>query len=289
MEARIRNHSRLTAGVLSFPREIPAGYFSGIPFDPDKLLEHGAAMRDRRRARAKLQPSPIWASAELLEWISKPTSALLQLEEPRIRSEEPRDLALDIIQVLKSAQLPVIWYLDTAPRQMIGTNNGRRISVVDILKSFIQQLLCLLPNTPPPNWTMEDGDFAAIDSEDACLRLFVTILSHIPRIHVVIDAHDATLSILGTIGAFWKAAEEQNMTSVVKMLVLTYSEPNGMLLIENQIYERHSITLEPHQSVRSSRTSLRSKGRRVSTGRGGQAPGLDRFKSLVSQLPTTGA
>jgi hypothetical protein len=98
---------------VPFIRERVRKYLLCNSFDPDQVFDLAVTRRERRRARGGLVLPPIWATAELHEWISKPESTVLQLPASLRRIDESKDFALDMIQLLKSAGLPVIWHLFT--------------------------------------------------------------------------------------------------------------------------------------------------------------------------------
>lgn len=79
-----------------------------IPFGANETLRSGVLLRDRRRSRAQFQPSAIWQSPPLRDWISKPASSLLLLRDARLRSSDARDLAMDLIQSLQAAGFIVV-------------------------------------------------------------------------------------------------------------------------------------------------------------------------------------
>ncbi|KAK4185153.1 hypothetical protein QBC35DRAFT_504382 [Podospora australis] len=204
------------AKLLPFIPERVARYLVNIPFNPTSALELATTMRDRRRARGNFLPSSIWTSQELRDWISSTDSALLQLPGLRLRAEQSRDIASELIQLLRSAGVPVVWYL--------GSNSPsvRRLSVIDILRSLVQQIVdqCV---GETQTWHLNEADFAASRTEKDWLQLFVSVGAQVERITIVIDAHqDISDNVLDTAREFWDLMKEQKISTVVKVLVLTY-------------------------------------------------------------------
>jgi hypothetical protein len=199
-------------------------YLACNPFNPKKVLDLATTMRDRRRARGASTPVGVWASQQLKDWISTPDSALLQLQGSAWLAQQSRDLASDLIQLLQATSVPVIWYLSS-----ISSMGRVRISAVDVLRSLIEQTLNQQhqdmdgSQQHPPAWRLNDAHFSNCKTDHDWLRLLVAVVNHLPRLVIVIDTHqEAADDMLGVVRAFWDEMKAQRVTSVVKVLVLTY-------------------------------------------------------------------
>lgn len=206
-------------------------------------------MRDRRRSRLALRPPNICDLSQLQDWMTKSGSSILYLDDPRLRSEEARDVAMDLIQALDAVNIKAIWHL--AP------STGQTISSTDIIRSFIHQLMS--QSGTKTNGLAKSLCAAQLSkSMDDYLAALYLALSRIPRIVIVIDTRGTALEIFDTIDRFWKMAGEQNATRM-KVLILTYGSENSPLIsrpVETQIF---SINLGSAYRIRFDRCSPRSK------------------------------
>jgi hypothetical protein len=270
--------------TLPFIRERVEAYLSCIPFSPDQALQLGTIMKDRRRARGGFVPDTIWASSQLREWISKPTSSILRIQGSLLRCEESRDIALDIIQLMKLTELPVIWYLSMSSNSL--ENSSMQISIIDIFRSLIQQTINQITEISA-SWDLNDRRFQLCKSAEDWLHLFVAVLGQIPRISIIIDAHQGVANMLDTIGQFWDNVVEQKITTVVKILVLTYETAGGghfPVIAAKYGSNASQFTLGSRPGIRTTRILLRAGRRRRGTIRSTQSLGPEELKPFIQQL-----
>lgn len=261
-------------------------YLNSDTFDPEEVLEVATTMRDRRRARGGPGHSGVWTSNHLREWISQPESAILQLRGSYLRVEESRDVALDLLQLLKSVDLPVIWYMGSNYVTDEDTTNA--VPVVDILRSLIKQTIEQHSNVMK-NWTVNEAHFQACRTADDWLQLFIIMLSHIPRIVLVIDAHQKIADILGTVNQFWDAVKQKNVDTTIKILVLTYGATEGWLksspVLPTTVGDGRNSGGRP--SARPTRVATRFPSQRARMFRSLQV-GPEEFKPYVLKLIRAG-
>ncbi|KPM35025.1 hypothetical protein AK830_g11550 [Neonectria ditissima] len=97
----------LTLPSIPFIPAEMSKYLQSIPFDSEKDLSRGIALRNRRRVRSNAGWDDIWASTKLRDWISQPGSALVELQGSLITTDASRDFAFDMIDLVKSTKLPL--------------------------------------------------------------------------------------------------------------------------------------------------------------------------------------
>jgi hypothetical protein len=117
------------------------------------------------------------------------------------------------------ARIPVIWYL--------GSTSSTSISIVDVLRSLIEQITENIHDAD--SCWLNDSHFQACKTDKDWLNLFVSVLSLVPRIVIVIDTHQGVSEMGATICQFWDTMKEQKSTAIVKMLMLTYGATDRAL------------------------------------------------------------
>lgn len=262
-------------------------YLARNTFNPQQALSLATTMRDRRRARGASIPPGIWASKHLQDWISNPESALLQVQGSILRAEQTRDLASDLIQLLQSTDQPVVWYLSStsSPGQ---ANASASVSVTDIVRSLIEQTIRQHQHAQGSQpWRLNDSHFQHCKTDRDWLRLFVAVLNHMPRLIIVIDAHqEAAGEVLGVVKEFWDDMKTQNVDTIVKVLVLTYgTESRAMLGDFPVLAAAFAAPRSPRRASGSSRRAgLIRTGSRFQNARTGTAGGPEALKPFVLQL-----
>lgn len=200
-------------------------YLHNTSFSSEESLQYAITMRERRRARSHI-PAAAWASSDLRDWITRPGSAVLQLQTTLRGGGNARDFILDMIQLLQGTGLPVAWYLGSAADSDGG--DPASISVAQVCRSLIRQVIDQY-KTGTSTWTINESHFQACKSNHDWLQLFVAVLAQIPHVALVIDAHQDMTGILAAIGQLWEQMHELNITTVVKILLLTSSRSGGSL------------------------------------------------------------
>lgn len=249
--------------------------------DPGQELKLGIIMRDRRRARGSLTPPISWSSRQLREWISTPDSKVLRLQGSFLRTEQSKDLAIDLVELLRAMGLPVVWYLvDTAT----GELRCRSITPTVILRSLIKQTIDQHLDAAN-NWDLNEGHFAACKTEKDWLRLFVAVLAHVQKIVLVIDTQRTITGMMDMIAEFWREVNEQGIRTTVKILVLTYDNTSTALSVFPVLpTATKPAQPSPRSSSRHSRVRSRFGGGRRSGKRNESGEGPEDLKPFVLQL-----
>lgn len=187
---------------------------STVP-DPADTLRVATRIRDRRRSRRGMDAGSIWASRAVRDWISVPSSSILEVKSSAIRSDASKDFALDIIELAVSANLPAAWCLTSS-------RGASTCGPTDILKSLIRQFAgqSLAQEDQPTKVT--ENWFRQCKSADDWLALFIAVLEQIPRALIVIDANESLRPGVEGLGAFWNNIMDRSLHSVVKVLLVSH-------------------------------------------------------------------
>ncbi|KAK0634098.1 hypothetical protein B0T14DRAFT_86339 [Immersiella caudata] len=270
---------------LPFIFERVSTYLACNTLDPKQALAMGVVMRDRRRARGATIPPAAWESQQLRDWISMPGSKVLQLQGCSLRTEQSRDVAIDLVQLLQTMGLHVSWYLTSDTSTDKPTHPTT--TPIDIIRSLIKQILDQHGDTAK-SWGINDSHFADCQTKRDWLRLLVTVLSHVPKLVLVIDAQRATSGMADTIAEFWQEMKEQNIPTTVKILVLINESPasalGGFPVLPATTAPRFGLPARPRSSPPRSRVLSRFGISRGRVPRAQLGEGLENFKPFVLRL-----
>ncbi|KAJ4213845.1 hypothetical protein NW759_010840 [Fusarium solani] len=254
-----------------------AKYFLSVPFKPEKALDLGTTLRDRRRMRGNPVPDQLWTSAKLRSWISQPGSALVQIQGNLVAADASRDFALDIVELAKGAGLPLAWYVSS---QLV-----KPMTVPDIWRSLVWQ--ALEKNSDSSSYkNLTESNFNSCVTEDDWISLLVAVLAEMPRVVLVIDSHQDERKTRETIRKFWNTFTERKVTTTVKMLLLTYSNPGTPMpsMLPNDDVEFYSLKMGHDRRPGMARASMYGspRGRRQVGGRRGG--GASQLKPFMAKL-----
>ncbi|RSL68523.1 hypothetical protein CEP51_012478 [Fusarium floridanum] len=243
------SHGALLGGTTLSPLDQPslmgraplvikemAKYFFSVPFKPEKALDLGITLRDRRRRRGNPIPDQLWTSVKLRNWISQLGSALVQVQGNLVAADASRDFALDIVELAKGAGLPLAWY--------ISSQLEEPMAVLNVWRSLVWQVLEQnLHSSSYKNLT--ESNFNSCTTEDDWISLLVAVLAEIPRVILVIDSHQDERKTRETVRKFWNTFTERKVATTVKMLLLTYSNPGTPMpsMLPNDDVEFYSLRM----------------------------------------------
>ena len=254
--------------TLPFIAERVNVYLSANRFDPERALKEGVVSRDKRRIRGAYPAQSAWSSAKLKDWISSPSSAMIRMRGSLILSDNSKSFAIDMIQLMQSVDYPVIWFLSSL------AGRDAALSHTDIFRSLIQQVLERQPGCFTGSH-LNDKNFEQCKTTGQWISLFVAVLGHLPRIVVVIDTNDRIPQMSLLVDEFLSELENQDVSTVVKVLILTYGAPeprvsspsttSGLQASEVSLNENRRpgtarATLSPAAKLRSRPHARRSDG-----------------------------
>jgi len=241
--------------------------------NPTEALQLGTVMRDRRRARRVGPPPSVWLSKTLGEWISASAASVLVLEGSFIRREDSRDFALDLIHLARSVQMPTVWVLGA---------NMPSLSAVDAIQSLIQQILDLHGERFTDS-ALSEQDFRSCNTTTDWIDLFITVVNHVPRCLLVVEAQDKSLQTVQMMEQFWGEVVKRRVKTVLKILLLTYQGTKTAVAFPSSAEEYGSFHMNIKGNRRPGTARSYSTPLRGSQ-RGSQTAGTLRFKPLVMKL-----
>ncbi|KAH6976199.1 hypothetical protein BKA56DRAFT_589199 [Ilyonectria sp. MPI-CAGE-AT-0026] len=262
---------------IPFLPEKMSKYFLSIPFDPEKALSHGRAMRNLQRARGNSSWDEMWTSMKLRSWISQRDSAVVELQGSLADPDTSRHFAFDIIDLVKSTELPLAWYVSS---RVPSTSLKGPMTVTDILRSLVQQLLVQNMDAFVDS-SLTESEFASCSTEEEWLRLLAAVLVEFPRVILILDSHGEGREVLDAVRKLWVIVDERKIKTATKMLLLTYPTPGALtpaILPSDDIASSFTLTLGHNRSQM--RDNVRDQ-RRTLPRRGG---GPSQFKPFVLQL-----
>ncbi|KAH7144377.1 hypothetical protein B0J13DRAFT_555075 [Dactylonectria estremocensis] len=268
---------------IPFLPEKMSKYFLSIPFDPEKALANGRAMRNLERARGSSNWDDMWSSTQLRDWISQLGSAVVELQGLIATPDASRHFAFDMIDLVKSTELPLTWFVSS---RVPSTSSTTPMTVTDILRSLVQQLLSQNRDTFLSS-NLTESDFATCNTEEQWLHVLVATLIEIPRVVVILDSHGAGRHILNAVRSFWRIVDERKTTTAVKMLLLTYPPPGALtpaILPNDDIASSFTLALGPSRWPGSAAGMMRVNVRDQRRTLPRQGSGPAQLKPFVLQL-----
>ncbi|KAI5459409.1 hypothetical protein BGZ63DRAFT_390960 [Mariannaea sp. PMI_226] len=122
----------------------------------------------------------------LSNWVSAWESPLLILQAGPRAQTNARDLAIEMIEILRPTDMAVIWHLPNTSRQ-----EGETLHRTDILRSLVFQLMTLAPELLSSGAAnLDAARFQAQHGEAEWLDLLCLILGQLPRCFLLVEAEE---------------------------------------------------------------------------------------------------
>jgi hypothetical protein len=155
-----------------------------IQYDPEASFTYCQSLLTRRRTRSGLgETQNRRIQARLEGWAEGNSSSLLVLHGVTRAVADAKDLAFDVVGLIRESKVPVIWAL---PAEL---DMEEELTTVAVLKTLVLQTLQIHPgilaNKAP---VLSPAHFRRATTESQWLNLLCTVLSGIPRIFIVVDA-----------------------------------------------------------------------------------------------------
>lgn len=219
----------------------------------------------------------MWTSTKLRSWISQRDSAVVELQGSLAEPDTSRHFAFDIVDLVKSTELPLAWYVSS---RVPSTSLKGPMTVTDILRSLVQQLLAQNKDAFVES-SLKESEFASCSTEEEWLRLFIAVLVEIPRVILILDSHGEERQVLDAVRKFWVIVDERKIKTATKMLLLTYPAPGALtpaILPNDDMASSFTLALGQNRGLM--RDNVRDQ-RRMLPRQGG---GPSQFKPFVLQL-----
>lgn len=127
---------------------------------------------------------PSWRSQKLKEWASATASSLVLVKGSFLTRRETKDFAADIVGLLRSMKIPVVWTLSAKAEGVLEWR-----SPVDVLKQLVLQVLhrnhSLLKEQ---SYALNAARFQSASTEPDWFELLGTVLEGLEQIYIVVDA-----------------------------------------------------------------------------------------------------
>jgi hypothetical protein len=151
---------------------------------PEDSLRFCQFLSHRRRLRTTCELSPYWRSRKLQEWASSDTSSIILVKGSSLHRHETKDFATDIVSLIKSMNIPVVWILGA----LVDGNNCQR-SPIDVLKQLVLQILQInisLLNAQSP--ALNAARFQTATTEEQWFDILASVLVGLKQLYIVVDA-----------------------------------------------------------------------------------------------------
>jgi hypothetical protein len=191
---------------------------------PEDALRFCQFRSNRRRQRMTLDMSPHWLSPKLHDWASTDESSLLLVRGSPLHRHETKDFATDIVSLLRSVGVPVVWILG-APSGGESTSK----SPIDVLKQLIFQILQInLTLLSTKSTSLNATRFQTAKTEEEWFDVLGSVVVGLPQLFLVVDAGLLEHELNGNVkwpDAFDKMLHDLRKActeTVVKILLLSY-------------------------------------------------------------------
>ena len=183
VNSRLFIDSRRRTCEIQFSQILTFTACTSLP-NPEETFHHCQFLSKRRRLCATGDAGLSWRSYKLKEWASSTTSSLIMVKGSCLTRHETKDFAADIVGLLHSIEIPVVWTLSAKAE---GSLNWR--SPIDVLKQLVLQVLQLnhsLLNDQSP--ALNAARFQSASTESDWFGLLGSVLEGLSQIYIVIDA-----------------------------------------------------------------------------------------------------
>ena len=188
---------------------------------PHNTLQHYRVMAARRRARTRSMLNEVRRSKALQEWGRVAQSKILIVKGSFRTSHHARDVATDVIPLIQSAGVPVVWVLNIKQDEV-----ALQPFVVDVLKLLAHQIMQL--NAAIHETELSTLRFQQAQTESDWLEILVGLFQGLEQVYIVLDIEilgdevcdlsqwtDIFLELFGRL-------RRDSTTTVVKVALLNY-------------------------------------------------------------------
>lgn len=157
------------------------------------------------------------------QWITSPQSSLLVLRTQPRSQAQVKEIATEVIGLLRPRTEQVIWYLSTT-----NIDEGDMACTGEVLRNLAFQLMKLAPDLMSSDFeNMSIAKLSASHSEDEWLNLLCWILERLTSCFVIVEAEDVSKNE-GDSGKLMELLQRlekrcNEMRTVVKLLVVSYN------------------------------------------------------------------
>ncbi|KAL6407255.1 hypothetical protein AUP68_10084 [Ilyonectria robusta] len=198
----------------------------------DTMRPNRSPEESLQRHRSIIRRSSTWRSRNqgtlhilqiIGQWITSPQSSLLVLRtQPRAQAQV-KEIATEVIGLLRPRTEQVIWYLSAT-----NIDEGDMACTGEVLRNLAFQLMKLAPDLMSSgSENLSITKLSASHSEDEWLNLLCWILGHLSSCFVIVEAEDVSKNEgnSGNLMELLHRLEKRfnEMRTVVKLLVVSYN------------------------------------------------------------------
>ncbi|TVY56796.1 hypothetical protein LSUE1_G009197 [Lachnellula suecica] len=139
-------------------------------------------MRNRRQ-RLGTTSDILQNNAQLQAWGSSSQASIIGIRASFSNKSEARDFCINLIEIIRSAGIPVIWTLNVKTAK-----NTKELLVIEVMKQLVLQTLQLNETLRTErSITLSAHRFQSATTEQEWFHLLGASLAGIPRIYIIID------------------------------------------------------------------------------------------------------
>ena len=219
--------------------------------DPEISYRHGILRRNKSMQRAS-RPIQFLDSQKLKRWTTSEGSSFIIIKGPYSMRDQIRIFGVDLIEAVRSAQIPVLWALPS-----VTQTGAETITSIDVLKSLVQQAIRInksFQNESTCALSCNRMQSAAHESD--WFDILGSTLLGLPQTYIVFDT-----SILGPTGltlsenfswvlAFYSLLERlkaRGSRSAIKLIFISYCETKHMDLNGFDQPEDFTLKIDPRR------------------------------------------
>jgi hypothetical protein len=233
---------------------------------PDLSLQYCQSMTRYRSSNGAYEGDLIKATTHLQTWASSKSSSLILIKGSIAAKNTTKNLATDIVSLVKDTKVPVIWALN-ARRVATPTNPGP----IEVLKQLVLQSLQL--NTTLMNEhavSINVSRFQSAQSEKEWFDLLGSILDGLPSLFIIVD--------IETLGS--RSGELLNWPAAFMFLFQKLAARNIGTILKVALVSYHKSLHLPAAGKMKNHISVVSIGKR---GKDNTAPHVARKKALAGR------
>jgi len=233
---------------------------------PDLSLQYCQSMTRFRSSNGAYESDLIKATAQLQAWASSGSSSLILIKGSIAAKNTTKNLATDIVSLVKDTKVPVIWALN-ARREAAPNNPGP----VEVLKQLVLQSL-QLNTTLMDEYTVSTNvsRFRSARSEKEWFDLLGSVLEGLPNLFIIVD--------IETLGS--RSGELLNWPAAFMFLFQELTARNVGTILKVALVSYHKSLHVPSAVKQMNRLSVVCIGKR---GKDNTASYLARKKALVGR------
>ena len=234
---------------------------------PQLSLKDYQALRNRRRRQNKDNNETFWNSPLLQTWADAETSSLILVRGSFNTRHSARDFSADIIDVVRKANIPVIWALNA----QIDEAQKEPLTIA-VLKHLVLQALQINQTIlDEQSISLNAARFQSATTEQEWFDLLAAVLSGLPQIYIIVD-----VEVLGTLAGeelAWPMAFLQlfgelmarNIPTRVKVALVHYQ--TRLLTVPPSALNPGVVHIPPKRGVVAAKNAVARRSRGTHKGR----------------------